>query len=205
MKLSVKLFFYDYNAPFEGVVPYFYQDVKGLVTIGVGNLVDPLFPGLKMRRPDGTLASEEEIRADWQRVKNDKNAARFGHTYAKGLTRLRMGDAGIRELVAKRVEFNIRHLRSRFELYDKWPADAQLGVHSLAWACGPGFRFPKLSEALRARNFDLCAIESQISTVGNPGVRPRNEAHKVLFNNAARVHERGLDPDVLYYPERIGT
>lgn len=30
----------DFNRPLEGRVPYMYLDVKGLVTTGLGNLID---------------------------------------------------------------------------------------------------------------------------------------------------------------------
>ena len=42
MRASVKNQFRTFNAPLEGVVKYMYLDIKGLVTIGVGNLIDPI-------------------------------------------------------------------------------------------------------------------------------------------------------------------
>lgn len=38
---SVTSFFRVFNEPLEGVVAYMYLDIKGLVTVGVGNLIDP--------------------------------------------------------------------------------------------------------------------------------------------------------------------
>ena len=38
MHMSVRNYFIKFNEPIEKRVPYMYLDVKGLVTIGVGNL-----------------------------------------------------------------------------------------------------------------------------------------------------------------------
>jgi GH24 family phage-related lysozyme (muramidase) len=39
MYQSVRDAFYDFNAPMEGVVSWMYLDIKGFVTVGVGNLL----------------------------------------------------------------------------------------------------------------------------------------------------------------------
>src|SRR5690606_6058570 len=73
------------NSPLEGRVDCMYLDVKGLVTVGVGNLVDPvhLAERLPFRRPDGSLATREEIRAAWHTVKTQGNPRRLWTTYAR--------------------------------------------------------------------------------------------------------------------------
>ena len=38
MQLIVKTRFRSFNEPFEGAVPWMYQDIKGLITVGVGNV-----------------------------------------------------------------------------------------------------------------------------------------------------------------------
>ena len=40
MRESVRRGFIGFSAPFEGRLHYMYLDVKGLVTTGVGNLID---------------------------------------------------------------------------------------------------------------------------------------------------------------------
>lgn len=204
MKQSVLAAFYDYNAPFEGVVPYFYQDKLGYVTIGVGNLVDPYVKGLRMFKKDGTRATEAEIRAEWQLVKDDPKAADLGHTHTRKYTSLRMTDEGVRALVQRKLSENVEFLRTRFPDWDTWPADAQLGTLSVAWACGKGFRFPKFEKALKARDWATCAAESKISTKGAPGIIPRNRAQLICFRNAGEVERLGLDPNKLFYPSGPG-
>lgn len=200
MRNAVRAHFYDYNAPFEGVVPYFYQDVKGLVTIGVGNLVDPYVKGLRMYKKDGTNATEAEVRAEWQRVKDDPKAAKLGHTHTRKITSLRMTPEGVAALVDSKLLEMEKYLQERFTEWEMWPADAQLGTLSVAWACGPAFRFPKFEKALLVRDWSTCAAESAISTKGAPGIIPRNRAQLICFRNAAEVTRLGLDPNILFYP-----
>ena len=46
------------------------------------------------------------------------------------------------------------YLAKRFPEWEEWPADAQLATLSMAWACGPAFRFPRLEAALRAQEVE---------------------------------------------------
>ena len=206
MKEAVRAYFWDYNAPFEGVVPWFYLDVLGLVTVAVGNLVDPIryASGLDMVRADGSPASQAEIDAEWWKIKKLPGAAKNGHRWVKQFTTLRMTERGMRALVEKKCTEMVDTLRIRFPDWDTWPADAQLGTLSLAWACGPGFRFPALAKSLRARDFDAAAGQSAINSKGNPGVVKRNRAQLICYRNAAEVERRAMDPDVLYYPGAPG-
>ena len=76
-----------------------------------------------------------------------------------------------------------------------------MATHSLAWACGASFHFPKLASALLARDFDAasvaCTINEWSGSVHNTGVIPRNVANRLLYRNAQRVIDYRLDPDVL--------
>lgn len=205
MKPSVRAAFVPFTSPLEGVVPYLYLDVKGLVTVGIGNLVDPIQYALPLPflHPDGRPASRDEIAAEWLRVKSDPHAARQGHLRAKAITTLRLDAAGIDLVVSRKLAQNDDHLRRRFADYDDWPADAQLATLSMAWACGPAFRFPLLEAALKARDFYLAADECHINEAGNPGIVPRNVANKVLYRNAGRVQAFKLDPDAVHYPDDL--
>jgi hypothetical protein len=203
---SVRAAFYDVNAPWEGVVSHMYADVKGLVTCGVGNLIDPLpfATTLPWVRKDSSLpASLDEVRADWEAVKHGKDMARLGHRAAARVTRLRLPDVAIRELVARKLDQNARHLRDRFADWDDMPADAQLAVLCLAWAVGPAFRWPMYEAAMRAANYLLAAAETRLDERGNPGVAPRNEGMRQMLYNAASVVSAGLDRDALVYGRRV--
>jgi hypothetical protein len=75
-----------------------------------------------------------------------------------------------------------------FHCFDEWPADVQLGIHSMAWAMGAGFmrKFPKFTDACKACDWKRAAVECRMNTVNNPGLVPRNVANKKLFLTAAQ-------------------
>lgn len=220
MKPTVRAAFVTFSEPLEGSLPYLYTDILGLVTTGIGNLVDPvsLAVSLPWVRPDGTPASQAEIVADWQRVKA-QNCGRYrdpagcawhgtsaiclahqGHRAARSVTTIRLTPEGVQEVVARKLEQNDLLLLRRFPEMESWPADAQLATHSMAWACGPAFNFPRLAEALRALDFRGACIHCTISEAGNPGIVPRNAMNRRLYLNAARVVEWKLDPEELHWP-----
>jgi len=191
--------FYPWNARYEGVLFSMYADILGLVTTGVGNLIDPVSLALPLpwQHPDGSAASEGEIREAWQTVKNDPDAARLGAGYAAKLTDLRLTEQAVADLVAHRLEQNAAVLTQRFPDFGIWPADAQLAVLSMAWAMGPGFSFPKFEAAVKEMDFAAAADQATIREEGNPGVVPRNKADRALLLAAAASMAAGADPAVL--------
>ena len=213
MRDAVRNAFYAFNLPMEGAVPWLYQDVKGLVSIGVGILCDPivLAMNLPLVRPDGSPASQSDIVNEWRRIKQlppnaaGQTAAQLGHTYARRFTTLRLTDEGLRATLERKLDGMAVYLgRKRFPSFDTWPCDAQLGVLSLSWACGPAFHFPKLAIALQSRDWETAAVECfmpEERTIS--GLRPRNRANRLLFRNAAFVEESGWSPDTLFYPKDL--
>jgi GH24 family phage-related lysozyme (muramidase) len=204
MHPSVLQAFEPFSTKFEGFLPYMYLDIKGLVTTGMGNLIDPIGEALRLpwKRPDGSLASQDEIRAAWNAVKARTDLApKFGQAFA-GVTTLRLDKEGIEQLIARRLKENEDYLRTKFPGYGTWPADAQLGLHSMAWAMGPGFKFPAFEAAVNREppDFHAAAAASHMNDAGNPGLTSRNKANFELFTNAARVLEQGGDPSTLYWP-----
>lgn len=232
MRESVRSAFVGFSAAYEGVVPHLYLDVKSLVTTAIGNLVDPIGMalGLPFVRPDGVLATPDEIRAEWELVKargatttvqdpdwtDDAGNVHQGEIRTvflhgppnpssggmafRKVTALRLTPAGIEQVVTRKLDEMDRHLRKRFVHYDTWPADAQLATLSMSWACGPAFRFPRLEAALMAGDFKTASEECRIDETGNPGVKPRNLANRTLYENADWVVVGDLDVDTLYWP-----
>lgn len=217
---SVQSQFRKFNEAFEGVVPHMYADIKQLITVGVGNLIDPveLALGLPFRfksRPGilnpGTPASKDQIAAEWQRIKNDKSLAKKGHKVCASLTELELPDEALDRLINKRLTENESYLKRQqpFRDWDSWPADAQLAVLSMAWALGPGgvMDFSRFCAACSALDFNTAAKECKMSEAGNPGVKPRNIANARLLRNAAIVQAAGqggkFDRAALYYPRAL--
>lgn len=196
----------SFTDSFEGAVPYLYCDILGLVTIAYGNLVDPMrnAMALPLCHQDGSSASQSEIAAEWQRVKNDPACVSQGHLYAQTITSLRMSPEHMASMALAKAGSNDRVLRGLYPAWDEWPACAQLALHSWAWACGTGAWFPRMSARLRAGDFAGASTEIQLSEWGlgrngkrvyNAGLAPRNAANKMLLQNAQRVVDEGLDVD----------
>jgi hypothetical protein len=215
---SVQLEFRAFSERFEGYVPYMYLDIKGLVTVGVGNLIDPVelatvLPFRFKSRPGiatpGALASQEKIAAEWQLLKSNPNLAQKGFRACDPLTELDIPDDALNDLIVKRLAGSESFLKrqAQFSAFDNWPADAQLALLSMAWAMGPAGpgRFPLFSAACENLDFNFAAQECQMNEVGNPGLIPRNLANRTLLSNAAVVLAQGLDPSALYYPADLAA
>jgi hypothetical protein len=202
---SIRDGFLAFSRPLEGRVPWMYLDIKGLVTTGVGNLIDPVGLALKLpfvHKGDGSPGSEVEIRAEWQRLKDDQSLAQKGYKACEGITELRLTDAAIDQIVLTKFDGNDRVLRQAFSNWSDWPADAQLGAHSIAWA-GAGFptKWTNFRTAAEARDWKTAAAQSHIDETGNPGVKQRNAANAQLFHNAEVVESSDLDRATLHYPQ----
>ncbi len=218
----------SYSGKLEGVVPWAYLDYLGLVTVAIGNLIDPMAAALALpfvRLLDGEPATREEIAAEWATLKAGDCQHRTGgcgwkgtgkvcfahqgHLAAKGATKLRLTAGGVSRVVLGKLAQNDADLARRFPDYPDWNADAQFFANSISWACGAGFRFPQLEAALRAQDFVEALKHCHIDESGpdhiqgnaddNWGLKPRNVANKIMLANAAKVQGFHLDPDVLLY------
>jgi GH24 family phage-related lysozyme (muramidase) len=204
MYQSVKDNFVRFTSVFEGVVPHMYLDVKQLVTIGIGDLIDPIGTAivLPFAHVDGTPATKGEISDEWMHVKGTGAVgARLGHLYTARFCTLHLTDEGIAEVVGQREDTDERFTKGRFPDWDTWPADAQLATLSMDWAMGPGFNFPAFQACALKRDWSGCADNCRINTAGNPGVVPRNAANVKLFTLAANAEKLGDDLSVLRYYE----
>lgn len=196
MRKSVATVWFAFNTPFEGYCDYMYLDIKGLVTTGVGNLIDPIEMAIPLpwQRRDGSMASEGEIRAAWNTVKGHQELTHKGGVIYRRFTGLRLSRASVEAMVRRRLFANDAIMRGRFAHWDAWPADGQLGTLSISWAVGPHFHWPKLEAAAAKQDFLGMAAESAIT-----GNAPRSAAQKQLFENAAKVVRDGLDPETILY------
>jgi GH24 family phage-related lysozyme (muramidase) len=205
MHQSVKEVFPDFSQRFEGYVQWMYLDIKGLVTVGVGNLIDPEPSALSLPFKDasGQPANKTQISAEWRKLKAMPELAKKGHLACKAITELRLTNADIDALVLQRLGANEVGLQKRFPNWQQWPADAQLGVLSMAWAMGSGFpvKWPKFSAACDAGNWLEASAQCRMKEQGNPGVIPRNDADQLSFRNAHEVVTQGLAVGQLFWPK----
>lgn len=206
MRESVRAGFVGLVQEHEGRTSWMYRDThpQGLVTCGIGNLIDPPSTALPLPwlRADGARASEKEVRVEWWRVKGMPRAL-VAARYRDEAAGLHLAEDAIDELVmAKLAEF-WGQLCRYFPAAPTWPADGQLGLILHAWAVGPHAHrryWPRLSAALDAGDWHRAAEEILI-----PKARPaRNAAHQLCLRNAGAVAAAGeLLADVLHYPEAV--
>ena len=190
-----------------------YLDIEGLVTIGVGNLIDPIGEAktlpFQFKSDPGRNASQSEIESEWKSVKANTALAKKGYKAAAKVTDLELSDDAIGRLIQKRLQSNEKQIRKQdpFARWDSWPADAQMAVLSMAWAMGPGAfaDFPKFCESCRTMDFTAASAQCKIADADNPGVTPRNAANQLLLRNAATVVAKKLDIAVLYFPDKART
>ena len=225
MHPSVRAAFLNFTRPLEGVFDYMYTDVLGLVTTGVGNLIDsvPAAMALAWRvRGMDVAALPNEVANEWHAVKDGKIPAWHGPRS------IYLRDEDILALVDLRLQQNESYLAMRWSNWDQWTADAQLGAHSCSWAAGSGWRAPKFDAAVNALDFAIAAgpdgdanldpqyrgeswlndgFPGKVTRPGppgaNPGLRPRNLANKALFSNAARVVQFGFERSTLHWPTEL--
>lgn len=224
MRKAVRSAWLAFNAPFEGVCLHMYLDNRGLVTTGVGNLIEPmdLAEFLPFRKPGGMLATVAEIRNEWRKLKalavpeDTVEAWRKNHPGAplpiqllggahlsqQAVTTLRLRRQDIDVLAHRKLLQNEESMRDRFGLsgWNQWPACAQMAVHSMAWAMGAnGFGgFPKFCAAAKRQDFAAMAAECRVMP-DRGTLKLRNVANKALLVNAARVVAEALDPELLIF------
>lgn len=200
----------EFTDPIEGGVACLYNDVRGITTIAYGNMVNSVDSVMKLQfvHADGSPASIPEVVAAWNRVHSDPQCAHRGWTYAATLTDLRLTKEGMAQLAIWKLAQNDAILASRCPFWNDMPACAQMAMHSLAWACGPGAHFPRLFAALDVHDYGAAAIEIHMNEwtpegIHNTGLIPRNVANKILMRNAAYVEACHLDPDTLEWKREL--
>jgi GH24 family phage-related lysozyme (muramidase) len=210
---SVRQQFIPFSKQFEGRMPVMYLDTHAppLVTVGVGNLIDPIEEALKLpfewkEASPPRPATAAEIEDEWSHVKSLTNLSERSSTVWNTVTRLFLSDSAIDVLIGQRLIQNEAILKRRWSFvnYETWPADAQLALLSMTWAMGPGFNFPAFEASCAKRDFASAASQSHMADANNPGLTPRNRANYQMFINADRVvkNARGnLTASTVYFPQ----
>jgi hypothetical protein len=198
--------YHAFSAPLEGRVPTMYCDILGLITTGVGNLINTLSQALVLPwlLADGSRADQADVAADWHKLHDNAAyyAKRAWMVYAKTML-CHLSEEGIDALVQRTLATNEAIFRKRWPKYDTFPADAQLAMMSQAWAVGPAFyvKFGNLAACIDREDWEGCVVSCKIREDGNPGVVPRNAKNRFCFHNAAIVAREGLTAERLYWPD----
>ena len=195
----------------EGIANFMYLDVAGLVTTGIGAKIDPFedWSWIQWVHKDGSPASASEAKAEWTKVKSMRELAqqRNGLLF-EPYTNLRLSPESFRKLNSLKLKQNEDYIlqHAGYTNYANWPAEAQLAVHSIAWACGPGFfhiptvpggkAWVNLHKSLLKEDWNEAAKNSS----GSGLVPLRNAFNRNLFETAAKVAASGADVATLYHP-----
>jgi GH24 family phage-related lysozyme (muramidase) len=192
MHALVAKIFPAFSEKFEGRVLWPYLDVEGLPTVGIGCLINPIALALPLpwKLLDGSRATPLQVTAEWEYLKHSVELAHLGARAAEHATHLRLTDADVDALLEERMARNEAVLAAAFKGWADYPADAQLAIHSMAWAMGAGFakEFPHFRRAVEAGEWEKARLECTIAgESSNAGLIPRNIANRICFANAARV------------------
>lgn len=186
----------------EGRVNYMYLDIKGLVTTAEGILIDPIQTALSYpwTHKDGSPASRNDIIMEWRKIKLHQELAQQGHRAAKNLATLFLSEAAMNKMILDKFDSFAKILKNYFPKIDEFPADAQLGIMSMAWAMGPGFapKFPNFTKHCNELDFEEASFECLMNTKNNAGLVPRNHANVKLFESASYVMEENLNLENIY-------
>jgi hypothetical protein len=215
----------------EGDIDYMYLDNRRgerKVTTGIGFLIDPLANCLERHRArrlpwynGARLATEQEVRQEWEQVKGMQDFARGQSGLAfEGRTtlNLRLHQPDIEAYFRQTAEDFRQELVSgspQLAGFDTYPADAQMGVLALAWAVGSGGILASYGEFRRAcfrRHWRTAGNQSGWSsaTAGR-----RSQVRQMFYNADAietqvnQEREAGIRPTLdvtkVYFPQRVIT
>lgn len=219
---SVEAKFVEFSTPLEGDILWPYLDSKGLLTVGIGCLIEPAerFGALGWVDPNGAPVAPAEAVRQLKALKAQQELAKFAAQGPKqhGATTIRLTPALVLLLAHSRLASADAQMARYFPAYATWPADAQLFAMSIAWAVGDGWpNIFKNCARLLNRTPPAWALAiyhapaaghpgmydaagADISTRNNPGIVPRNLQNELCLANAAVVTAHKLDPSVLHWP-----
>ncbi|MBC7797819.1 MAG: hypothetical protein H7Z37_13180 [Pyrinomonadaceae bacterium] len=164
MHITAKNYAFEFLVGHEGLVLCMYMDVLGLITTGAGNMIDKDsgggFAAVQTlvnefnwyRIKDNVPATPAEVEAEWNNIKaltpkghhlkmNGKIFEDWAKKQIPPLVTLQIKeDEFIKNVFPKKVEQFENAIKKTpldyFKDFDDFPADAQLGILSVAWANG---------------------------------------------------------------------
>lgn len=170
---------------YEGKVNHLYLDSKGLVTVGIGHLLSSAADAQKLpfRNSSNTAATKEEIKTDFEAMKNQV-PNKLASSYKK-FTTLYLSDDEINKLTIQHIgDFEVG-LRRIYIGFDTFPIEARLALFDMAFNVGLnglGKTWPTMNEAVKAKNWQKAADSSNRKSPVSP---LRNKYVKDLFEQAA--------------------
>ena len=154
--------YFDDLQSFEGCTTWLYCDVRGYVTVGIGNLVASPEACMALpfvRKKLDLHATDAEKTAGWRKVKaaydKGKSAA-----YYKTVCDLRLDLDHVKALCARRIETEfVPGIKRVLHGFDDFPLPARRALVDLAYNLGVGglSKFVNLLAACQARDWAAAA------------------------------------------------
>jgi len=122
---------------FEGVIPWMYLDTRGLVTVGVGEMLAAVAAAQALPFIDGSgnPVAPDIIVAEYNRVAGLPMGQAAG-TYRANASPI-LADASIDNLLMGRVRDFDQQLSAKFANYAAFPDPARLGLLDMIYNLGP--------------------------------------------------------------------
>ncbi len=168
----------------EGDIHHLYLDNKGLVTVGIGNLVSSAAAAEDLpfvNKGTGAPATREQIAAAFQAV-SQLPKGRHAPAYSSA-TDVRLPEHTVRQLASERLDNEfLPGLRRLFPGFDKFPAAAQRALVDMSYNLGiEGLgRFHDLRKACESGDWQGAATECHRRTCR----AERNDWTRQLFLDA---------------------
>lgn len=146
----------------ENNINHFYLDGEGIVTIGIGCVVDPQKPNefAMYRKSDNALASIEEIDSEYTSIRQ-LPSDRLADVYAP-FCALYMMPADVVNLFSERLTEILTVVEAQTGPLEAYPEIAQLGLADMALNLGPTKlrnKFTTFMADFIAKNWPGCAAE----------------------------------------------
>lgn len=205
MRPIIPIRWHGFSEDLEGRTTWPYLCTAEKVTVGVGNMIEPLSTAQALpwqNTATGMPATRDEVAVYYAAVKSRTDLARLGGGHFRNVSPLRLTEADVDRLVARKLAEVDRQMAGMFPAWDSWPADGQLALLSWAWAVGGASPYPRMFAALRAGDWLAAAEEAEINPkIGT--IIKRNARNRILLRNASVVVHDGLDPGVIYWPRDL--
>lgn len=178
---------YAPDAPnWEGSVDHMYLDTRRNVTVGVGTLLPSADAAAALafrHRDTNTLASDAEIRAEYDLIHAMEGGQDFGASYYAPFTTLYLPDEEIEPLLYDHMRADFDALLGLFPYFGNYPQSVQVALWDMSYNLGVGglsHKFPKFCQAIRDEYWEEAAAESHRERIAEE----RNEFVFNLFMEA---------------------
>ncbi len=165
VKPSVDAFTFEVGA-LEGNVEHMYLDTRGNVTVGKGKLLSSAADAVTLPftlRGTETLASEDEIRAEYAVIAAMQSDKGKVASYFEDFTTLTLSQSDIDKLVVDHMRGDLEALLRMFPEFGNYPLPAQIAIWDMIYNLGPSRLrnlFPSMRQAILDSDWEEAANES---------------------------------------------